>query len=284
MIQLDLSYFYKTGEMITPLTKLSGDAIKDDIVMVLYSAREHLDDIIKKSSLLKSSYADAVKLRDLVLPYADFQNLTEVIPSWKTYGISAQAKKFETTLNAELAIANAYIISPKGGYDVGILLTNPSLAFPLELFSIIPETKYDVEQAAKCLTFEVPTAAGFHLHRINEAVVHRYWDAISKGNKRLKRATLGQYIEKMIKAEYGDEKILSTLQQINILHRNPVLHPENNLTVQEAIELFGIIVSAVSSMLPAIKDHVKKGAENSFRALSALGDLNQDTLPDTIPF
>ncbi len=52
----------------------------------------------------------------------------------------------------------------------------------------------------------------------------------------------------------GSAKVLSCLQQIKDLHRNPLMHPEETLTLEEAISLFGICQSAISAMLKEIPD------------------------------
>ena len=50
----------------------------------------------------------------------------------------------------------------------------------------------------------------------------------------------------------GDEIILSTLEQMAKLHRNPLIHPEAVLTMDEAISTIGIARSAVTAMLQVL--------------------------------
>jgi hypothetical protein len=278
MLRIDLSYFYKTGELIHQLTQLSGEKTSGEMFGESWFAYEHLRTMISSGSLI-SSYASAVKLKELLEPYTDVtQGRKEKIPFWEVDMLARQAQTFETTLNAELAVSPTYTITPKGGYHIDILLRAPSQMFPPGLVAVIPETAYDVEQSAKCLAFEVSTAAGFHLHRLNESVVHRYWDAASKGKERPNNDSVGEYLVAMDAAKIGDEKIKSTLRQINKLHRNPVLHPEDNLTVQQAIELFGIIVSAISAMLPVIKKYL---ADKSKASVEDEDEFSEPKLAET---
>ena len=67
-----------------------------------------------------------------------------------------------------------------------------------------------------------------------------------------KYRNLGNYIKKLDELEAGDEKVRATLRQIKDLHRNTLVHPEDVLTMDEAINLLGIIRSAVAAMLKAI--------------------------------
>ena len=63
----------------------------------------------------------------------------------------------------------------------------------------------------------------------------------------------GKYIEQL-KESGVDEKITSMLDNIRTLYRNPIAHPENNLTDSEAIALFGLGIAAIQQMV----DHAGK--------------------------
>ena len=63
----------------------------------------------------------------------------------------------------------------------------------------------------------------------------------------------GVYIRNLRKCS-ADPKILSTLEQIKDLHRNPVIHPEVQIDIDEALSLVGIAESAISRMIADMKD------------------------------
>ena len=46
-----------------------------------------------------------------------------------------------------------------------------------------------------------------------------------------------------------DTKVTRNLRSIKDLHRNTLMHPEENLNLEEAVMLLGIIGSSISSML-----------------------------------
>jgi hypothetical protein len=46
-----------------------------------------------------------------------------------------------------------------------------------------------------------------------------------------------------------DMKVLGTLDQIRALHRNPLAHPEENLSSEDATVVLGIAVSAIAAMV-----------------------------------
>jgi hypothetical protein len=60
------------------------------------------------------------------------------------------------------------------------------------------------------------------------------------------------YIYAMRQKKCGDERILAALAQMSSLYRNPLIHPEVALAVDEAISLLGMAHSVVTSMLASL--------------------------------
>ncbi len=257
MIRISLSYLYKLSERFHPLTHLQGEQKLSDIFLELILAHDTLKELFTSSVYtFRTSRQSAENLFALLKKYESPTNeqLGGTIARWEIITISKAAQAFEMALNDELATMPAYLVTPKGGYDVNVLTLAPETLFPPDLVTLIPETKYDVEQAAKCLAFEVPTAAGFHLHRINEAVLHQYWDVVTNGASRPNGRSIAAYLTALGRRRKSNPKIKATLRQIKDLHRNPLVHTEESLaSLQEAIELYGIIISIISKMLAVIK-------------------------------
>jgi hypothetical protein len=63
---------------------------------------------------------------------------------------------------------------------------------------------------------------------------------------------MGLYLTKLENTADADQILISTLMQIKNLHRNPIAHPDKNLTIEEAIDMYGIIRSAISCLLENI--------------------------------
>lgn len=82
--------------------------------------------------------------------------------------ISEIALEVDLLLKNELAIQPAYLVTPKGAYDADILTLAPQYVFPPDL---LQKAEYDITECAKALVFELPTACGFHLMRVFEAVL-----------------------------------------------------------------------------------------------------------------
>src|SRR5207237_4692263 len=99
--------------------------------------------------------------------------------------------EFEHVLGAEFGLMNMYLIQKIRGFTTTDLIVNGAVLFPEDLLFKVPEAELDITSATRCIAFELPTAAGFHLHRANESVLHRYYDAASSGAPRLGGRNIG---------------------------------------------------------------------------------------------
>src|SRR5665213_3060576 len=99
------------------------------------------------------------------------------------------------------------------------------------------------------LAYEIPTACGFHIFRATESVLRKYYSHSTGGSPPPKVRNIGVYVRMLRAQNCGDEIVLATLQQLARLHRNPLIHPEAVLTMDEAIATLGIARSVVTAML-----------------------------------
>jgi hypothetical protein len=86
------------------------------------------------------------------------------------------------------------------------------------------DEKYDINQGAKCLAFEVPTAAAFHLMRATESVIQRYYGEVVGKLPPKKSRNWGAYIANLRRCG-AEPKIISALEDMKELYRNPIIHP-----------------------------------------------------------
>jgi hypothetical protein len=89
---------------------------------------------------------------------------------------------------------------------------------------------------------------------VTESVVKRYWEMVSSGKARPNLQTLGNYAAEMEKAKFGDEKIAESIKMMARLYRNPTIHPEVILTVEQAMGIVGMARSIVGAMLAVLPD------------------------------
>src|SRR5258706_16076864 len=103
-----------------------------------------------------------------------------------------------------------------------------------------PIAKYDVEEAGKCIAFERPTAAAFHLLRGTESVLKDFYCTMIKQ----KRCQLmwGPMVADLRKRPKTKKNIvlLDNLDNIRRSFRNPTQHPEKIYDIQEVQDLWGL--------------------------------------------
>jgi hypothetical protein len=181
--------------------------------------------------------------------HTDDNDENKILDEVECFRITDARDKFKQIFLAELNILPAYLVTQKGTHDTNLLIEDGSKLFPSSMLAKSPETEMDALEAGKALAFELGTACGFHTFRVTEAVVKRYWDVVSGGQPRPKLETLGNYAIEMEKNSFGDAKIFESIKQITKLHRNPIIHPEYILTVDEALGIVGMAQSIIGAML-----------------------------------
>jgi hypothetical protein len=255
MIRISLTYFYDVGLRLNRLRAIRPGAKLNEVWLDLFTVQGELETLLTSSivsSAVRASYAPAQALVNTLKRYTDIDfdaGETMMLSPQEVANLGRDLTAFETVLRAEFAAADAYFVLPKGGYDTLRLVTQGEVVWPPDLWAKVPEAVTDAREAGKCIAFELATAAGFHIMRALEAVLLRYWDKATNGKARPTNRNLGNYLAQLEKGGFGDPKIIAALRQIKDLHRNSLMHPEDTLTVQEAIELLGITQSAASAML-----------------------------------
>lgn len=260
MFRVDGNYLYRLGSLLHPIADLNTrNSSWNDVFYSVFIAEGALEPFLQHAvfgvrTCLQQGMEFLRALRQLrahieTVPSADRDHPAE---AWRLFGIQEEAKKFEAVLAAELGIIDLYYITQKGTHRTHDLLNNAVAAFPDTLGQKAPEAVFDVSEACRCLAFEVPTACGFHLHRANEAVLRKYWDAVTNRAQRPKAQTMGAILGELKRRRKGSAKVKAVLAQIKDNHRNPVIHPEDALDMPQAMALMGVVIASITYMLEAI--------------------------------
>ena len=261
MQRVNGNYLYEVGSQIHPLSDWKGGqtTLADAHIPVLV-AEGALEPLITRTVFqLKASVQTGAQLLEhlrkirVLADDADGDDYSKPLGVYEVYQVQNALKAFEAVLAAELALIPLFVVSPKGGFDMMDLCDNGHLCFPEDLVTKVPDAIDDAQQAMRCLAFELPTAAGFHLHRVNEAVLRAYFDAVTHGGKRPKSRSMGDFLKTLDTQGVGSPKVKAALTQLKDLHRNPLMHPEDRLeTADEAINLYGAVRSVVGEMLKEV--------------------------------
>lgn len=116
----------------------------------------------------------------------------------------------------------------------------------------VPEALNELREAGKCIAFEIPTAAAFHIYGAIELILRRYWTVTTGGRPNPKQRSIGVYLAALKKNDCGDPKVIAALEQLKDLHRNVVVHPDETLLGEDAIALVGMANSVAAAMLKAL--------------------------------
>lgn len=270
MIRIDGFYLYQLGYNIHGIQHIRVFPYRDEkphtcaqCLGFLYPAGIALEELMTRSiyrmrNISNTAQSLKASINDAVVHCRRDGSENEYPTSEIIYQLQEQHREFEAVLKAELGNANLFMVSQKAAFDTATLVEAGYLSFPLALANKVPEAVFDVSEAMKCIAFELPTAAAFHLHRANEIVLGAYWDAVSEGQKRPKSKTLGSYISALEGTSFEDALVVSALKDIKNLHRNPTIHADTNLDdTEQAIDLHGAIRAAIGAMLKSISEKVE---------------------------
>ncbi len=183
---------------------------------------------------------------------------TNVVPAWEFVVLSLD--RFQTVLTAEFTNSATFSVPQRWGYRTPTLIVNAASCAGLDRRGDFQGTPLlDLNEAGKCLAFEMPTASGFHAARAVEAILRRYYEAlIGPLPDRAPMGTLVETLEQASKkkgAARPDQRTIRTLREIKDLDRNPLAHPEATLDMLSAKALFELAGIAIWRMLKEIDEH-----------------------------
>lgn len=189
-------------------------------------------------------------------------DLKKIVPQLEKYksdqGLSAEhalqlgriIQALRNTLLAEADTLEAYVLTEKR-MDVKRLVEQPESFLGPQTFGKLPSVaQYDIKQAGKCIAFEVPTAAAFHLLRATEDTIRAYYSRFIKQGRKL-NPTWGEMITSLRakrRRPLPNKILLNHLDHIRDSFRNPTDHPEKMYDIDEAQDLFGIVAEVLNRM------------------------------------
>lgn len=256
MQPIAIPYVYNLGKVLQKVHEITDGQIIADVQYDIYTAEQALNGLVRGSiysPVLIASRASCDKVIKELQTLLAVEDRTRKIEFIERYEVQSKLREFETIFSAEMDVANVFLITRKGGYNLADLIFRAEVLFPSDLAIKVPEAIKDAQEAGRCLAFDLATAAAFHLHRVNESVVHRYFDAVTDRASRPSSRNIGDYLAKLDSLNAGDAKVKSALRDLKDLHRNPIIHPGDSLeSIDEAIALLGSVHAIVMHMLKVI--------------------------------
>jgi hypothetical protein len=156
------------------------------------------------------------------------------------------------TLMAE-AMGNIAYVTTEKRIEVAKLLDDVRSLLTPETFDKLPEiAQLDFGEAGKCIAFERPTAAAFHLLRGTEEVLREYYRHTVRRNRvnPLLWHSMTQHLAR--RRNPPASPLLENLNNIRTSFRNPTQHPEKVYDIDEVQDLFGLCVDVVRRMAASL--------------------------------
>jgi hypothetical protein len=285
MIRITSSFYYELGMILHPLSGVVAGQYIDAIgFTILYPAQQRLEGLLRQQVVpVKVCAQSGWRLHSILTDLISKIGKSEQLNATDAFYLNDGLRQFEVVLNAELAQMDTYYVSQKGCYSTNHLIEQAEIMFPETIRNFMtPESVVDIRQGGRCLAFELPTASAFHFLRATESILHKYYDVISCGQTRPKTRNMGTYIDALERISGVDEKVLAVLRQIKNLHRNPIMHPEAVLEMEEALTLLGIVQSAITTMISVVKKQQKTPKEPAAPPAPRIPTLTGITPPSSI--
>ena len=254
MIRISLAWILVVMNSIEGLARIDNDMDRQMVHAWCSGARNALQMIFEQSvyaPYLNVSREKATNLISILEEVCEPEHQLSAMDLWL---IRNRRDEFKNVFLAELSILPAFLVSEKEGYDLNTLTNKGYKLFPTSLSQKCPDADEDMMAVGQTLAFDLATACGFHIFRVTETVLKRYWGSVSKGQPPPSVKTIGNYAKELESRNLGEKKTREALKQLSKLHRNPVIHPDVTLTVEEVINTLGIARSVISFMLNEIPD------------------------------
>jgi hypothetical protein len=210
-----------------------------------------LDETKDFESELKESRGSAAALLKTIFDLKEKipENWGRTIAGEEALAVYEGISAFETAFDREHHNLSVFTVTPKGIYNTRALIENPELKFPEKLRPLLPaQMLYDLKEAGRCLAFDIPTACAFHVCRGTEAVMLAYYQLLTKHTWTFKKQDWKIYIEQLC-AEKAPKQITNRLEEIRALDRNAYIHPDLNVSLDDAPLLFELCTGVVYLMV-----------------------------------
>lgn len=247
---------YECGGVLKAIGKLRPNTVMADVRAEMLLAQFWLD------WLLTRDHIPIVDVREAAERLRGFINQLAGLPDGEVLGanrhviIDAIFSRFEIGLSVELARLHVYFVTPVLGYDSDVLLSNGRAVLTQSTLKWLPEdAAKGFDDGTRCLALKQATAAGFLFLRSVEDMMHDYYDIISNGAARPQRRNMGDYINALERLPDVSPSMLEVLTSIKNLRRNPLMHPDQRLEMDDAIETFDVAKSAISAMARQAEEH-----------------------------
>jgi hypothetical protein len=167
--------------------------------------------------------------------------------------IRDELNKIDATLDAELKLRTAFIVTPKR-IHVDHLLNSPQSLFGQDVFTGLPIIcQFDFKEGCRCVAFAMSTAAAFHFMRATEGLLRELYCHVVKRD-RIKTLLWSPMVEHLRKRRGSPvpKPLLDNLDNIRLNFRNPISHPEARFEMDEIQDLLPLTIDVANRIVKLI--------------------------------
>jgi hypothetical protein len=261
MKETNLNIFYHFGGSVSALYANTSIGKKLwDVFAELFLAQEWFTKFLKETeeskSALKDSRASAETFLGTVqtLITAMQHDLERTITQAEVSALIFNREELEKNFEREYRNLYVFTVTPKALNDTRLLIEKAEHKFGDRTRSVFSDqVVYDLRQSGRCLAFEVPTAMAFHVMRATESLIKKYYEILAGSPWSLAQRDWGKYISELEKLKDVSRVITGRLREIKDLNRNPLIHPEEIVPLEEAPILFDLCNGVIYYMAEEIR-------------------------------
>jgi hypothetical protein len=172
--------------------------------------------------------------------------------------LTAEIVEFEEELQKECKGLYVLCVQDQRLLSAYVLVEHIEIAVSPKTWKYMSKlARQEIEESGKCLALERYTASGFHILRCLESVIREYVTAlVGVPTKR----DWGYYLQ-VLKDNGARNEVTSIVDNMRQDDRNPLMHPEKFLNMDEAIGLFNLSQTALDRL---VSDMEKRGFAKFF--------------------
>jgi hypothetical protein len=256
MLESYPSYFWVVGRFIQPISLIAEDLplstqmemvakAKQGVEMILRA--EHIDELLPRTTgkakpflAILDGWVRVLMGQEQSGSYGDYATLRRTVEG------------FSVSLQDELDRIPMFTVIAKGNLDPHRLCEGASTGYRKTTLELLDTFITDeIDEAGKCLAFELPTSCGFHILRAVETGMKAYLYAATGKLPPMTNRNWGEYITRLTNAN-AHADLIDVLRVLKA-KRNPLMHPTDNLDVDEAIGLLCICQSAIDDVIDDVR-------------------------------
>jgi len=255
MLESYPSFFVVVAHFMQPATILDDTIPENKQIQIVTAVHQGLVTFLGQEQALKDLLPRSVeKAKRLQIIVGRFFNAFNGAPGpHPTIDVlKTSVDGFFISLQDEMDSLCSFTATNKGNLAVRALAAGASKQYPKAVRELLDDFIVgEIDHAGKCLAFELPTACGFHILRAVEVSAKAYVHAATGKLPPVRNRNWGEYIFQLENA--GAHTDVIDMLKVLKTKRNPLMHPQDNLDVDDGITLLCICQSALETIAADIK-------------------------------